>query len=266
MSLVARNVCLGYAKKAIITDLSVSVPVGKVTALIGPNGCGKSTLLRGCAGLLQPQSGELRLNDSPISSWPRRALALKLAHLPQKPSAPDGILVEHLVCFGRFPYQGLWKGHSAEDQAIVRWAMERTGVAAYADKPVAALSGGEQQRVWIAMAIAQQAEILILDEPTTYLDWGHQLEILELLRELNREGLTVVMSLHDLNQAAQFSDHILAMRDGRLIGQGEPSQVINRELLHRVFQVDARVEIQANGKPYCIAKGTAANTDVQGSV
>ncbi|WP_250657561.1 ABC transporter ATP-binding protein [Alkalimarinus coralli] len=263
MSLITQHIQLGYAGNIVIDDLSVQIPQQQITALIGPNGCGKSTLLRGLAGLLEPQKGQVALQDKAMSDWSRQALALQIAMLPQKPVAPDGVLVRQLVSYGRFPYQGLLRSASREDQEVVEWAMDKTGISHYADKPVQALSGGEQQRVWIAMAIAQQATILLLDEPTTYLDWGHQLEILELLCQLNREqGLTVVMSLHDLNQAAQYSDNVIAMEQGQLIAQGTPVQVITPRLLNRVFKVRAQVVPQDNGKPYCIAQGTVSTADL----
>lgn len=263
MSLVTQHIQLGYADNIVIDDFSVQIPKQQITTLIGPNGCGKSTLLRGLAGLLLPQRGLVALQDKALADWSRQALALQIAMLPQKPVAPDGILVRQLVNYGRFPYQGLLRSASSEDQEVVEWAMEKTGIAHYADKPVQALSGGEQQRVWIAMAIAQQAQILLLDEPTTYLDWGHQLEILELLSQLNREqGLTVVMSLHDLNQAAQYSDYVIAMQQGQLTAQGTPAQVITPKLLSQVFNVRAQVVLQDNGKPYCIAQGTVAAAEL----
>jgi len=263
MSLVVENVCLGYGAKTIIPELSVVIAAQKITALIGPNGSGKSTLLRGLAGLLTPTTGAIRLNDTSLERWHRQKLALKIAVLPQKPVVPEGVLVKQLVSYGRFPYQGLLSGSSQEDEDIVQWAMTQTGVKAYADMPVRALSGGQQQRVWIAMALAQKAEIVLLDEPTTYLDWGHQLEVLELLHRLNQEqNLTVVMSLHELNQAAQFADQVLVMQEGRLISEGAPAEVINSGLLQHVFNVRADVLIQENGKPYCIAKGTAVTSDL----
>jgi iron complex transport system ATP-binding protein len=257
MSLNAEQVQLGYDSCTIIENLSVEVPMQQMTALIGPNGCGKSTLLKGLAGLLRPTRGGIELKGRSLGRWPRRELAFEIAMLPQKPVAPEGIRVRELVEYGRFPYQGLLRGASREDRAVVAWAMEQTGVAGYAEKPVQALSGGQQQRVWIAMAIAQQANILLLDEPTTFLDWGHQLEVLELLAKLNREQkLTVVMSLHDLNQAAQFADHVLVMEQGTLLAAGAPQEVIETGMLASVFNVDADVEIRADGKPYCLAKGS----------
>lgn len=257
MSLNAERVQLGYDGNTIIKELSVAIPMQQVTALIGPNGCGKSTFLKSLAGLLRPTLGHITLNGRSLENWPRRELAFEVAMLPQKPVAPEGIRVRELVEYGRFPYQGILRGPSREDREVVAWAMQQTGVECYAEKPVQALSGGQQQRVWIAMAIAQQANILLLDEPTTFLDWGHQLEVLELLTKLNLEQkLTVVMSLHDLNQAAQFADYVLVMEQGALLAAGEPENVIEAGMLASVFNVDAEVKIRANGKPCCLAKGS----------
>lgn len=251
MSLSAEQVRLGYDGRAIVEQLSVKICPHGVTALIGPNGCGKSTLLKGLAGLLKPMGGQVSLQGQSIQSWPRNKLALEVAMLPQKPVAPEGVRVRELVEYGRFPYQGLLRGASAEDRDMVAWAMAQTGVGSLAEKPVHSLSGGQQQRVWISMAIAQQSSILLLDEPTTFLDWGHQLEVLELLARLNREQqLTVVMSLHDLNQAAQFADRILVMEKGQLVAHGSPAEVIDAQMLARVFSVNARVREQSDGKPY----------------
>ncbi len=257
MSLSADRVRLGYDGRTIVEQLSVQIPDNKITALIGPNGCGKSTLLKSLAGLLRPMDGKVMLNDRAVNNWPRRQLALEVAMLPQKPVAPEGIRVKELVEYGRFPYQGLFRGASAEDREVVAWAMEQTGVADYAEHPVQALSGGQQQRVWIAMAIAQQAKVLLLDEPTTFLDWGHQLEVLELLVQLNQQqGLTVVMSLHDLNQAAQYADHVLVMEKGRLVVNGSPTEVFDAGMLAQVFSVSAAVDLGSDGKPYCRALGS----------
>ncbi len=267
MSLIAEQVQLGYDGCTIIENLTIGIPMQRITALIGPNGCGKSTLLKSLAGLLRPRQGRVELLGRSLRDWPRRELAFEIAMLPQKPVAPEGIRVRELVEYGRFPYQGIMRGASREDREVVAWAMAQTGVECYADSPVLALSGGQQQRVWIAMAIAQQAKILLLDEPTTFLDWGHQLEVLELLAKLNREqNLTVVMSLHDLNQAAQFADQVLVMEQGNLVASGSPQEVIEAELLARVFNVDADVEIRADDKPYCLARGSMSASRLAGQM
>ncbi|SEG33207.1 ABC transporter ATP-binding protein [Oceanospirillum linum] len=262
MSLMLEQVQLGYGGSTIIEDISVVIPDKKITTLIGPNGCGKSTLLKSLAGLLKPMKGSVSLKGKALEQWSRKALAFEVAMLPQKPTAPEGICVKALVEYGRFPYQGILGGQSQNDKDVVAWAMAQTGISELAERSVNALSGGQQQRVWIAMAIAQQSRILLLDEPTTFLDWGHQLEVLELLTKLNLEQeLTVVMSLHDLNQAAQFSDHILVMEQGGLITEGSPADAISPKILANVFNVDADVEIRGNNRPYFLARGSIQAAD-----
>lgn len=249
--LSAQQLQLGYGDKVIVPQLSLELESSRIHCLIGPNGCGKSTLLRALAGLLRPRQGQVLLDGRAVNRWGRRELAQRLAMLPQHPSAPEGLTVEQLVRYGRFPHQGLFGQLGAQDRKVVRWAIRVTGLAGYEERPLSALSGGERQRAWIALSLAQQASILILDEPTTYLDLGHQLEVLELLEELNRQqGLTVIMSLHDLNQAARYGHRLVAMRSGRLEQAGEPGEVLTETLLAEVFRVRARVSADtASGKP-----------------
>lgn len=249
--LSARELRLGYDDKVVVPQLSLDVEEAQVHCLIGPNGCGKSTLLRALAGLLKPQQGQVLLDGQSISRWKRRELAQRLAMLPQHPVAPEGLTVEQLVRYGRFPYQRLLGQPTEQDVKMVRWAIRVTGLGGFEARPLSALSGGERQRAWIALSLAQQAATLILDEPTTFLDLGHQLEVLELLSELNRQqGLTVIMSLHDLNQAAQFGHRLVAMRAGRLEQEGAPAEVLTQALLADVFRVQARVAPdQLTGKP-----------------
>ncbi|WP_197039082.1 ABC transporter ATP-binding protein [Guyparkeria halophila] len=240
--LTARNLRLGYADKVIIPDLTLDFESASIHCLVGPNGCGKSTLLRALAGLIPPQSGDMLLDGKPVASWPRRRLARRLAMLPQHPQAPEGLSVEQLVRFGRFPHQRLFGALAKQDHDQVRWAIRVTGLAGYERRPLSALSGGERQRAWIALCLAQQADLLILDEPTTYLDLGHQLEILELLKALNRDqGLTVIMSLHDLNQAAWVGHRMVAMNSGALVQAGPPGDVLTERLLADVFRIRARI-------------------------
>jgi iron complex transport system ATP-binding protein len=249
--LSAQELRLGYDDKVVVQQLSLDVEDAQVHCLIGPNGSGKSTLLRALAGLLKPQQGQVLLDGQSISRWKRRELAQRLAMLPQHPVAPDGLTVEQLVRYGRFPYQRLLGQPTEQDVKMVRWAIRVTGLSGFEVRPLLALSGGERQRAWIALSLAQQAATLILDEPTTFLDLGHQLEVLELLGELNRQqGLTVIMSLHDLNQAAQFGHRLVAMRAGRLEQAGAPAEVLTQALLADVFRVQARVAPdQLTGKP-----------------
>nr|WP_067289324.1 ABC transporter ATP-binding protein [Marinobacterium profundum] len=258
--LSAQQLQLGYDDKIIVPQLSLAVDTGRIHCLIGPNGCGKSTLLRALAGLLQPQQGQVLLDGRSLRRWKRRELAQRLAMLPQHPVAPDGLTVEQLVRYGRFPYQRLLGQPSEQDFKMVRWAIRVTGLGGFEARPLSALSGGERQRAWIALSLAQQADILILDEPTTYLDLGHQLEVLELLSELNRQqGLTVIMSLHDLNQAAQFGHRLVAMRAGRLEQEGAPAEVLTQALLADVFRVHARVTPEElTGKPQFVPVSSLA--------
>lgn len=240
--LSARNLRLGYADKVIVPGMTLDFEPTRIHCLIGPNGCGKSTLLRALAGLMTPQDGEALLDDRAVTSWPRRRLARRLAMLPQHPQAPEGLSVEQLVRYGRFPHQRLFAPLGEQDHARVCWAIRVTGLAGYEARPLSALSGGERQRAWVALCLAQQADLLILDEPTTYLDLGHQLEILELLQALNREqGLTVIMALHDLNQAAQVGHRLVAMRSGQLVQAGPPAEVLTERLLADVFRIRARI-------------------------
>lgn len=249
---------LAYGNTNVVHELSLAIPEGGISCLVGPNGSGKSTLLKGLAGLIAPRQGKVLLEEQPLSLWSRNELALRLAMLPQKPIVPEGILVKDLVALGRFPHRKWWQRDGREDREASQQAMHMTGVELLAGRPVASLSGGQQQRAWIAMALAQQTDILLLDEPTTYLDWGYQLEVLELLVELNQtRRLTVIMSLHDLNQAAQFADHVLVLEDGEVKAAGVPGQVITKTLLAQVFRVRGAVTLNDEGRPYCIGHGTA---------
>lgn len=246
------HLSLAYGDKPVVDNISLTIPEGGITCLLGPNGSGKSTLLKCFAGLLPARSGQVYLDDKPVEQWDRRRLALRLAMLPQKPIVPDGIKVRDLVALGRFPHRKWWQRNLTVDDNATLDAMAMTGVSDLAERPVELLSGGQQQRVWIAMALAQETDILLLDEPTTFLDWGYQLEVLELLSTLNiQHGLTVVMSLHDLNQAAQFADRIAVLAGGQLDTIGNPGEVITETLINRVFRVHATVTVGGNGRPFC---------------
>jgi iron complex transport system ATP-binding protein len=238
----AEGVRLGYGERTIIDGLDLDVVEGTVTAVIGPNGCGKSTLLRSLARLLKPTAGHVYLDGKQIDSLPTREVAKVLGVLPQTPSAPEGLTVSDLVARGRHPHQAWYRQWSADDEDAVAQALEWTGIGDLADRPVDELSGGQRQRAWISMALAQGTDLLLLDEPTTYLDLAHQVEVLELVSRLNAElGRTVVMVLHDLNLAARYSSRLVAMRAGKIVSQGEPSDVMTQELLADVFHLDARV-------------------------
>lgn len=249
--LTAKDISLGYGERDIITGLSVDIAPGKVTSIVGPNGCGKSTLLRSLSRLLRPTGGEIFLDGKAISEIPTKQLAASLGLLPQSPIAPDGIVVADLVGRGRTPHQGLLGRWSQEDYDIVQESMEMTGVAELAERSIDELSGGQRQRVWIAMALAQRTDILLLDEPTTYLDIKHQLEVLDLLVELNEtHGTTIAMVIHDLNLAARYSDELIAVSNGNVYAQRSPQDVMTQQTVKDVFGVDSViVEDPVSGLP-----------------
>lgn len=233
--LEARSVSLAYDGTTVVPELSVAIPPGSFTVIIGPNACGKSTLLRGLSRLLAPAAGSVVLDGRDISSYPAKEVARRLGLLPQSALAPDGITVADLVGRGRYPHQSLLRQWSSADEAAVKEALDATGTTDLSARPVDALSGGQRQRVWVAMALAQQTDLLLLDEPTTYLDVAHQVELMELFAELNAHGRTVVAVLHDLNHAARYASHIIAMRDGRIVAEGAPREVITSERVEEVY-------------------------------
>ncbi|MET8507769.1 ABC transporter ATP-binding protein [Streptomyces sp. NPDC004787] len=248
---------LGYGDRVVAEDLDLAIPAGKVTALVGPNACGKSTALRALARLLKPSGGAVHLDGEDIAGMSSRDFALRLALLPQTPSAPDGITVRDLVARGRTPHQRWWRQWSSSDEAAVDAALAATGAADLATRSLDELSGGQRQRVWIAMALAQDTPVLLLDEPTTYLDLAHQVDVLELVAELNRgDGRTVVMVLHELNLACRYADHLVAMRDGRVVAAGSPSDIVTPELVQDVFGLRAAViTCPVAGTPLVIPEG-----------
>jgi len=244
--LSARDLTLQYEQRRVIEGLRTEIPEGKVTMIVGANGCGKSTLLRGLSRLLKPAAGAVTLDGKDIHSRPAKELARTLGLLPQHPTAPDGITVRDLVGRGRYPHQGFFRnwshGDSSPHDLAVRHALEATATTELADRNVDELSGGQRQRVWIAMALAQETDVLLLDEPTTYLDLAHQVEVLDLVTDLNRRrGTTVAIVLHDLNLAARYADHVIAMQDGAIVAEGSGSDVITEELVRAVFGLDSRV-------------------------
>ncbi len=240
--LSAADLTLGYGDRTIVDRLSIEIPPGKFTVIVGANACGKSTLLRGLARLLTPSAGTVYLDGRAIHQMPTREVATLLGVLPQTPVAPDGITVADLVGRGRYPHQGWFRQWVAADDAAVATALQATDTLDLAGRAVDELSGGQRQRVWIAMALAQETELLLLDEPTTFLDINHQVEVLDLLTDLvQQRGRTVVAVLHDLNLACRYADHIVAMRDGKIAASGPPAEVVTAELVKSVFGMEAEV-------------------------
>lgn len=239
--LAARGVTVGYGARTVIDDLDVAIPPGVITTIIGPNGCGKSTLLRTLSRLLKPSKGTVVLDGDDIARLRTRDVAKKLGLLPQAPVAPEGLTVADLVARGRHPHQSWLRQWSSDDADVVERALAMTGVSDLADRPVDALSGGQRQRVWISMTLAQGTDLLLLDEPTTYLDLAHAMDVLDLVDDLHESGCTVVMVLHDLNLAARYSDNLVVMRAGSILAQGHPRDVLTAELLHEAFGLHAKV-------------------------
>jgi iron complex transport system ATP-binding protein len=252
--LYTNDLNIGYGERLIVKDLNIEIPDKKITTIIGPNGCGKSTLLKAITRIISQQSGTVFLDGMDISKENTKILAKKMAILPQTPESASGLTVGELVSYGRFPFQKGFGRLTKRDYEIIDWALEVTGTIDYKFRSVDALSGGQRQRVWIAMALAQETEMIFLDEPTTYLDMAHQLEVLELLQKLNAEQeRTIIMVLHDLNQAARFADYIIALKDGEIVKAGSCEEVINRDVLKKVFHIDAAIgRDPRTGKPMCI--------------
>ncbi|WP_411720142.1 ABC transporter ATP-binding protein [Mycetocola sp.] len=240
--LAAQGLSLSYDGRAVIADLDLTVPDGEVTVIVGANACGKSTLLRGVARLLRPSAGIITLDGKETSSYPAKEFARIIGILPQSPIAPEGITVADLVGRGRYPHQGLFRQWSSADDSAVAEAMQATSTSDLAGRRVEDLSGGQRQRVWIAMALAQDPDILLLDEPTTFLDVTHQIELLDLLTELNRSRRsTIVMVLHDLNLAARYADHLVVMSAGEVVANGTPEDILTADLVRRAFGLESRI-------------------------
>ncbi len=254
--LSADAITLQYDARTISEDLSVAISDGSFTVIVGPNACGKSTLLRALSRLLPPVRGQVVLDGHSIRNLAAREVARRLSLLPQSSSAPDGITVEDLVARGRYPHQSFLRQWSRADEAAVRTAMAATRITELAGRTVDELSGGQRQRVWIAMVLAQETGILLLDEPTTYLDIAHQIELLDLLAELNRQGRTIIAVLHDLNQACRYASHLIAMRDGRIIAEGAPADIICEDLIETVFGLPSIIiPDPVSGTPLVVPKG-----------
>ena len=255
--LAAQDVTLGYGDRTVIAGLDVELVPGEITAIVGSNGCGKSTLLKSMARLLTPRAGRVVLDGRDIHSMPTKEVARVLGLLAQSPIAPEGIIVSDLVGRGRHPHQGMFARWSAEDDRAVAEALMVTNTADLAERPVDELSGGQRQRVWIAMVLAQRADLLLLDEPTTFLDVANQVEVLDLLTDLNRRsGTTIAMVLHDLNLAARYADRLVAVHDGGVFARGLPEDVLTEETVQEVFGLSSRViEDPVSGKPLVLPLG-----------
>ena len=265
--LTARTLTLAYDKRVIVQELDVQITDGSFTVIVGPNACGMSTLLKSLARVLKPQSGSVYLDGQAIASYPSKQVAKQLGMLPQSPVVPGGIVVEELVARGRFAHQKLLRQWSPQDEAAVADAMRQTEVTDLADRFVDELSGGQRQRVWLAMALAQQTPILLLDEPTTFLDLSHQFEVLDLCAELHEQGRTIVAVLHDLNHACRYATELIVMKDGEVLAQGAPGEVMTAELVERVFAMPCRVmDDPETGTPMVVPAGrerrNAARTEL----
>lgn len=252
--LAGEGICVGYQQTIIIPPLDVLIPKGKITSVIGPNGCGKSTLLKALSRMLPVQKGRVILDGEEIAKLPTIEVARKMAILPQSPQAPGGLTVEELVAYGRYPHQKGFGKLKEEDHKAIAWALDITYMSELARRNIDALSGGQRQRAWIAMALAQDTPLILLDEPTTYLDMAHQLEVLELLEELNRVShKTIALVIHDLNLAARFSHWMIAMRAGKVLYEGTPEEIMTKKVLLDVFSLDAYIEKDPwTGRPMCM--------------
>ena len=258
-----KNLSVAYENNTIIEDMSLSIPKGKISIIIGANGCGKSTLLKTIARINKPKSGDIFINNKNIKKVKEKNIAKEVAFLPQGPVCPDGLTVRELVAFGRFPHQKMIGGLTSHDKELIDWAIEETGLSEFADRGVENLSGGQRQRAWIAMTLAQETEIIMLDEPTTYLDMSYQLEVLEVLQKLNKEkNITVVIVLHELNNACRFADNIIGLKKGKIICQGRLLDVINKENLNTIYGIDANLTISEDGQvPICMEYDLFRETD-----
>lgn len=252
--LYIENLDVNYGEHKVVKDFSIDIPDQKITTIIGPNGCGKSTLLKAITRIISHQSGQVILDGDNIARKPTKTLASQMAILPQQSESAAGLTVGELVSYGRYPYQKGFGRLSKADKAMIEWSLEMTGTQSFKYDAVDTLSGGQRQRVWIAMALAQETDMIFLDEPTTYLDLAHQLEVLELLQQLNiEEQRTIVMVQHDINQAARFSDHLIALQDGQIIKSGSCDDVVTADVLRSVFSIDAAIgRDPRTHKPMCL--------------
>ncbi|GLY17686.1 ABC transporter [Kineosporia sp. NBRC 101677] len=255
----AENLTLAYDQRVVAENLGVSIPDGEFTVIVGPNACGKSTLLKALARLLGPKAGQVYLDEKEIGSYSTKQVAHRLGMLPQTPIAPSGITVGDLVARGRYAHQSLLRQWSKQDEAIVVQAMEQTSVHDLSKRYVGELSGGQRQRVWLAMVLAQQTPVLLLDEPTTFLDITHQVEVLDLCADLHEQGRTLVAVLHDLNLATRYATHLIAMREGRIVAEGDPAEIVTAAMVEETFGLRCRVVPDPEtGTPLIVPAGRAA--------
>lgn len=249
-----KNLLVSYEDNVIIENMNLTIPKGKVSIIIGANGCGKSTLLKTISRIVKPKKGEIFINGKDIRKQKEKNIAKEVAFLPQGPICPSGLTVKELVAYGRFPHQKLIGGLNSHDKEIIDWAIAETGLIEFSDREVESLSGGQRQRAWIAMTLAQETDIIMLDEPTTYLDMSYQLEVLEVLKKLNKErNITVAIVLHELNNACRFADNIIGLKKGKIVCEGKPLDVITEKNLKEIYGIDANLQVSDNGEyPICI--------------
>ncbi|CUH94646.1 Fe(3+)-citrate import ATP-binding protein YfmF [Propionispora sp. 2/2-37] len=265
--LEAKTVSVQLEQKMVLNHIDLAIPCGKITAIIGPNGSGKSTLLKTLSKNLLPSRGKVYFNGRNMAAISNRELARRLAVLSQSPQSPPDLTVRDLVEYGRFPHRNWWQGSLSEDETVVEDALTATGMTVFQERLLSSLSGGERQRAWIAMALAQRPEVLLLDEPTTYLDISHQLEVLELVADLNRKnGITVVMVVHDINQAAQYSDFIVVLKEGTVFASGTPADLITSAMLRDVFGVESAILQMDNHRPLFFVRGLSGKRERESKV
>lgn len=253
-AIAVKELSAGYEERIVIEKLDLSILKGKVNIIVGANGCGKSTLLKSIAGVIKPQEGQISINGKDISKQKEKVLATQIAFLPQEPICPSGLTVKELIAYGRFPYQKSFGGLSKYDKQMIDWAIREAELKDLEDRKVETLSQGQRQRVWIAMTIAQETDIILLDEPTTYLDLSYQQEILQLLHKLNQQaGFTIVMVLHELNNACRYADNIIGLKNGKLICQGSPCEAITKESLSELYGIEAKLQLSEDKRyPICL--------------
>ena len=249
-----KNLSVAYDDNLIIDHMTLSIPRGEINIIIGGNGCGKSTLLKSIARVIKPKAGEILINGKNIKEQKEKHIATQISFLPQEPVCPSGITIKELVAYGRYPHQKMIGGLSAHDKDIINWALRETGLKDLADREIENLSGGQRQRAWLAMSLAQETDIIMLDEPTTYLDMSYQLEVLQVLEKLNQEkGITIVMVLHEINHAFRFASNIIGLKDGKVICQGNPKEIITKESLKEIYGIDVSLQLSQNKKyPVCV--------------